>query len=235
MATHTEEDTDVRRWSRRHKPTRRLIESQEQARSTSTNNQAYHATVIKETRETCKDNCGNCNENDYDSDVYHGLEEYEIQRKMADPIAFAASLDPDIMYLHKAMRQPDKKEFVQAMIDEVTTHTERGHWKIIPITEVPTGTKILLAVWAMRRKREILSREVYKWKARLNVHGGKQTQGVDYWETYAAALKWSSIRFFLVQAIINGWHTRQLDFVLAYPQADIECNILLRDPARFRI
>jgi hypothetical protein len=163
----------VRRWSRRHNPTRRLIESQEQARAASTNNRAYHTTVIKETSGACKGNCKACNGNDYDNDVYHGPEEYEIQRQMADPIAFAASSDPDIMYLHEAMRQPDKKQFVQAMIDEVTTHTEKGHWKIIPITEVPKGTKILPAVWAMRRKRKIMSREIYKWKARLNVNRHK--------------------------------------------------------------
>ena len=78
-----------------------------------------------------------------------------------------------------------------------------------------------------------VSREVYKWKARLNVHGGKQTYGVDYWETYAAALKWSSIRFFLVKALINSWHTRQIDFVLAYPQADVECNLYLEVPQGF--
>jgi hypothetical protein len=85
----------------------------------------------------------------------------------------------------------------------------------------------------MRRKRRIISREVYKWKARLNVHGGKQTYGVDYWETYAAALKWRSIRFFLTQALINKWHTRQLDFVLAYSQADVECDLFLKIPQGF--
>jgi Reverse transcriptase (RNA-dependent DNA polymerase) len=217
-------ETSVRRWSRRHKPTRRLIESLEQERANVTNQRAYQA---------IKQNIPPIDGNDYDDDVYHGTEEYEIQRQMADPIAFAASSDPDIMYLHEAMTQPDKREFVKAMVDEVTTHTERGHWKVIPIKDVPTGTKILPAVWAMRRKRKILSREVYKWKARLNVHGGKQTKGVDYWETYAAALKWSSIRFFLVQTLINGWHTRQLDFVLAYPQADVECDLYLEIPQGF--
>ena len=75
-------------------------------------------------------------------------------------------------------------------------------------------------------KRKILSREVYKWKARLNVHGGKQiSYGVDYWETYAAALKWSLIRCFLMQAILNGRHIMPIDFVLAYPQADVECDL----------
>ena len=121
------------------------------------------------------------------------------------------------MYLHEAVRQPDKKEFAQVMVDEVTTHTERGHWKIIPIEEVPKGTKILPAVWVMRLKRRILPCKVYKWKAR---------------ETYAAALKLSAIRFF-TQALIKGWHTRQLDFVLAYPQVNVECNLYLEIPQRF--
>ena len=217
------ETTSVRKWSKRHKPTRRLIESQEQEST-------RYAAYLSKTQEVSDTGSS---ANDYDRDVYHGVEEYEIQRQMSDPIAFAASSDPDIMYLHEAMKQPDKREFVQAMVDEVTTHTERGHWKIIPILDVPTGTKILPAVWAMRRKRKILSREVYKWKARLNVHGGKQTHGVDYWETYAAALKWSSIRFFLVQSLINGWHTRQIDFVVAYPQADVECDLYLEIPQGF--
>ena len=44
--------------------------------------------------------------------MYHSMEEYEIQQKMADPIAFAASADPNTMYLHEAMKQPDKKEFI---------------------------------------------------------------------------------------------------------------------------
>ena len=229
-AARPDAEAEVRRWSRRHKPTQRLIESQAQA--------AERATTYLSIRQCACDHASNdtceCGQgNDYDNDVYHGEEEYEIQRKMADPIAFAASADPDVMYLHEAMRQPDRKEFVQAMIDEVTTHTERGHWKIIPRSEVPAETKVLPAVWAMRRKRRIISREVYKWKARLNVHGGKQTYGVDYWETYAAALKWSSIRFFLTQALINKWHTRQLDFVLAYPQADVECDLFLEIPQGF--
>ena len=40
--------------------------------------------------------------------------------------------------------------------------------------------------------------EVYKWKARLNVHGGKQEHGVNYWETYAPVIGWTTIRLFLI-------------------------------------
>jgi hypothetical protein len=39
-----------------------------------------------------------------------------ILDEMQDPImAFKATSDPDTMYLHEAMREPDKKEFIQAM------------------------------------------------------------------------------------------------------------------------
>ena len=36
-------------------------------------------------------------------------------------------------------------------------------------------------------------------------------------------------------AIINNWHTRQLDFVLAFPQADIERELYMKLPAGFSI
>jgi hypothetical protein len=32
------------------------------------------------------------------------IQDYEIQTAMANPIAFAASLNPDIIYLHKALK-----------------------------------------------------------------------------------------------------------------------------------
>ena len=74
------------------------------------------------------------------------------------------------------------------MVKEVNTHTENGNWVVVRKVDVPQGTKILPSVWAMRRKRRIATGEVYKWKARLNIHGGKQEYGVNYWETYAPVI-----------------------------------------------
>ena len=85
----------------------------------------------------------------------------------------------------------------------------------------------------MKRKRRIISGEIYKWKARLNVHGGKQEHGIHYWETYSPVVKWFSIRLFLTLALINNWHSRQVDFVLAYPQADIKTKLYMEIPQGF--
>jgi hypothetical protein len=82
----------------------------------------------------------------------------------------------------------------------------------------------------MKRKRDIKTQQVYKHKARLNVHGGKQAYGKNYFEMYAPVVTWFSIRLLLVLSILNNWHTRQVDFVLAYTQADIEFDMYMELP-----
>jgi hypothetical protein len=141
----------------------------------------------------------------------------------SDPIAFAlkATSDPDTMYYHEAMKEPDAQEFRTAMTKEVDDHTGKRHWEIVRRSQVPAGVKVLPAVWSMKRKRRIATREVYKWKARLNVGGHMQKHGVHYWETYSPVVRWTTIRLCLVLSLVFGWSTRQLDFVQAYPQAKV--------------
>jgi len=68
----------------------------------------------------------------------------------------------------------------------------------------------------------------YQIQARLNAHGVQQEFGINYWETYA-----STIRLIITLAKVNRWYSRQLDFVLAYPQADIEGEIYMKLPKGF--
>jgi hypothetical protein len=49
---------------------------------------------------------------------------------------------------------------------------------------VPKVVKVLESVWSMKRKRDIKTRKVYKHKARLNVHGGQQEFGVNFFEAF---------------------------------------------------
>ena len=161
----------------------------------------------------------------------HHEDDYRIQDAMVDHIAFSASSNKDTMYYHQAIREPDARQFIIAMVDELNEHISRGHWSLIPMSQVPPHTRILDSVWSMKRKREIISRRVYKWKARLNVHGGQQEKGVNYNDTYSPVVSWFSIRLLLVMSLLNGWATRQIDFVLAFPQATIEFDLYMKLPA----
>jgi hypothetical protein len=148
----------------------------------------------------------------------------------------ATSADPDTMYLHKAMREPDKEKFHEAMEMEVSAHTDTGNFIIVPRHKVPQGVLVIPAVWQMKRKRCISTREFYKWKARLNFDGSKQVKGDNFWETYAPVASWYTIRFTLAMSIISNWHTKQLDFVLAFPQADVKCDdMYMKIPRGFNI
>ena len=150
--------------------------------------------------------------------------------ELDDPLAFAASSDPDTLYYNQAMKQPDKEQFIEAMEKEITDHTTRRHWTIIPRSEVPRDAKILPSVWSMKRKRRVDTGEVYKHKSRLNVHGGKQVKGIDYNETYAPVVQWVTIRMILILGLLYGWYTLQLDYILAFPQAEIDMITYMEIP-----
>jgi hypothetical protein len=156
------------------------------------------------------------------SSYYEVLHEddYKLQDEMTDPIAFLSHhSDPDTMYFHEAMRQPDREDFIKAVIKEINDHIDRRHWILVPREKVPKGTKILDSVWAMKRKRDLVTRQIYKHKARLNVHGGQQQFGVNYlrptlllcfgfhYEPYSH-YPFSTIG--IHDRSISYWHTRKL-------------------------
>jgi hypothetical protein len=135
------------------------------------------------------------------------------------------------LHYNAAMKAHDSEDFKVAMIKKANDHTTRLHWALWEKQNVPAGHKILSAIWAFKRKCRINTRAVYKHKARINVHGGQQTYGVNYWETNSpAVVNWFSIKLTLVLSLIYQWKTRQIDFVLAFPQADVECELYMELP-----
>jgi len=153
-----------------------------------------------------------------------------------DPfIAYAASADPDTFYYHEAMKQPDREKFKEAMAKEVQDLLDSGVIIIRRINELPLGTRILKMIWALKRKRSPLTGEVIKHKGRANIDGSKQIHGRDFWQTYSPTASWSSIRLLLILSIIHGWHTRQIDFVQAFPQAPISTPQYLEIPKGIEI
>jgi hypothetical protein len=142
--------------------------------------------------------------------------------------------DNDTYTLRDMLKQEDKSSFITAMMKEVRDHESRNHWTIMPRSVIPSGTKTILAVWSFKRKRYPDGR-ILKHKARLCAHGGMQTWGVNYWETYAPVVNWMSIRTLMALSIIHDLETRSIDFVLAFPQAPLEVDIYMEPPYGFDI
>ena len=160
--------------------------------------------------------------------------QFTMQKALENPIAYAATNNPDILYWDQVMKAHDRDKFIEAIGIELDGHERMGNYEPIPITKVPNGTKLLDMVWSMQRKRHIQTQEVYKWKARLNMHGGQQEHGVHYWDTYAPVVTWQTVRFFLILSIFLGWHSHQFDFVMAYLQVPAEMPLYMCLPQGYR-
>jgi hypothetical protein len=87
----------------------------------------------------------------------------------------------------------------------------------------------------MQRKHDLTRNKVIKHKARLNLHGGKQVYGVNYFETYSPFVTWFAIRLMIVFGIIFCWALWQDDFVMAYPHAPVETDISWNCPKVSRL
>jgi hypothetical protein len=148
-----------------------------------------------------------------------------LQDRMSNPIAFHTEMMGDIMYLNQALCQPDAAHFVKAVITEINGHVDNRHWQLSKQSEVPPDTDVLPSVWSMRCKRDITSNEIKKYKACLNLNGRKQEYSMNYYETYAPVVTWVSICLLSVIGICSGWSLCQCNFIVAYPQVPIKCDM----------
>jgi hypothetical protein len=149
------------------------------------------------------------------------------------PLCFMLSLtNTDTLTFSQAMREDDAIEFLRAADAEVRDHEQRGHWERVLRSSMPTNHKAIPAVWAMKRKSRP-DGTLLKHKARLCAGGHRQIYEVNYWDTYSPVVQWATVRLLLVLAALEGLHTRQVDFVLAFPQADLDVLIYMQLPQGF--
>ena len=90
---------------------------------------------------------------------------------------------------------------------------------------MPPDTDVLLVIQAMCHKCNLMTNRVKGHKARLNIHGRKQVYYINYYKTYVPVVTWFMIRFMITLAISLIWAMQQIDFVQAYAQAPIKCDM----------
>lgn len=148
-------------------------------------------------------------------------------------VALLTSAGSNDTYTFKQMLlQEDKNDFIMAMKKEIEDHEERNHWDIMLRKDLPPGIKTIMAIWSFKRKRFPDGR-IQKHKARICAHGGQQTWGENYWETYAPVVNWLSVRTLLIVSMLNDLETRSIDFTLAFPQADLDVDVYMELPVGF--
>ena len=143
-----------------------------------------------------------------------------MQEELTQPICFLAQ-NGDTLHYGQGMKADDRSKFQAAIQQEFDAYQDNRYWDIIQRDQVPEGEDILDL---------LLTGDVYKHKARLNLHGGHQKFAINFYETYSPVVSWFTCRILLLHSLIFRWHTRQIDFVFTYPQADIEQPLYMKLP-----
>ena len=58
----------------------------------------------------------------------------------------------DTFHFHDAMEQPDREQFIEAMIKELNDHLVNNHWKLVKCSDIGKA-KMVKAIWSFKRKR----------------------------------------------------------------------------------
>ena len=97
------------------------------------------------------------------------------------------------------------------------------------MSQLPSHARLLNAIWSYCRKH-CPNGVLLKHKSRICVDGSQQKYGVDYWETYAPVVHWSTVRMVLVLSALLKLKSRQVDYTQAFPQAPLDDDVFMRIP-----
>jgi hypothetical protein len=174
----------------------------------------------------------------YHAELHTDLDTGELN--FFDPHAFVAQVkkhDPDNPSYSEAMSGDDAHHYIEAMKQEINALLQQRTWTRVDRKDVPkkvdgSDRKILKGTWAFKLKR-LPDGTPLKYKARYCCRGDMQTAGVDYFDTYAPVVQWSTIRLVLTLVLKHGWSTRQVDYTNAFAQAHLQEEVYIEPPRGF--
>jgi hypothetical protein len=118
---------------------------------------------------------------------------------------------------HEAMSGEFAEEFWEAMKTEIATLEGMESWEVVDRTN---DMNVLPSTWAFKIKR-YPDGLIKKFKARFCARGDKQIEGVDYFETYAPVVQWTTIRLMLMLEVLLDLKSKQGDVTAAFLHAEL--------------
>lgn len=124
----------------------------------------------------------------------------------------------------EAMEDEHKKEWVEAMQDEMTSLYENNTFELV---KLPKGKRTLKNKWVYKLKTEEHSSQP-RYKARLVVKGYSQKRGIDFDEIFSPVVKMGSIRVVLGLAASLDLEVEQMDVKTAFLHGDLDKEIYMQ-------
>jgi hypothetical protein len=111
----------------------------------------------------------------------------------------------------KAMNGPFAEEYWEAACIEIETLEKIDAWDVVERTP---EMNVLPSTWAFKCKR-YPDGLIKKFKARFCARGDRQIEGVDFFETYAPVVQWTTVRLMLILECLLDLTSKQGDVTCA--------------------
>ena len=147
--------------------------------------------------------------------------------------AKAATHDADNPTYTQAMNSPQQDSWYDSMVIELETLLRINAWTLV---KRDPSMKVLPMTWAFKLKRypDDLAK---KFKARFCVRGDRQVEGIDYFETWAPVVQWTTVRSMMILATNKKLCSAQADITAAFVHAPLDENddVYVQQPRGFEV
>lgn len=126
---------------------------------------------------------------------------------------------------------PDRVRWAAAQTKELDA---MKHFHVYDVVELPGGKQHIPTKWVYDLKPQTHTAELL-YKARLVVLGCKQRQGVDYSETFAPVVRFSTLRIVLALSASFDLNVHHMDVSNAFLNADLTDEVYLKLPEGYRL
>ena len=131
--------------------------------------------------------------------------------------AKAAASREDNPNWREATNGPFADDYWKAMQVKIATLESMGAWEIVDRAD---DMNVIDSTWAFKCKR-YPDGLIKKFKARFCARGDQQLEGIDFFETYAPVVQWTTVRLMLILEVLLGLKSKQGDVTAAFLHADI--------------
>eukprot|EP00873_Tetraselmis_striata_P022505 jgi/Tetstr1/442769/TSEL_030855.t2 len=129
----------------------------------------------------------------------------------------------------EALTGPDAPHWLEAMWVEYRSLIARKTWVLVTL---PSGRKAVRCKWVFKTKRNA-DGSLARYKARLVAKGFSQVHGIDYNDTFAPTVKFTTLRIIFSLAAHYGMELEQTDIDCAFLYADLEEDIYMTQAPEF--
>ncbi|MGZ8855512.1 MAG: reverse transcriptase domain-containing protein [Nitrososphaeraceae archaeon] len=123
-----------------------------------------------------------------------------------------------------------RKEWEKAIQNEINSLLQYNTFELVLAKDI--DKKCIPTRWVFAIKRDS-NNLIVRWKARLVAKGFKQQEGIDFYEIYAPAVKFKSIKLLLALAAHYDYEIKQIDFDTAFLNAKLKELIYIKIPEGF--